>query len=132
MDKRNTACYEALKAEDGRNRYCFFCGVTGGRFSTEQTYLEQTPQQELLAAWQREGRAHFNQCRKCGRWVFDAAYNPEVLECIECAPFELEARFCKFCGARVPVGSRTCPACGKMLYYEGVSDNDAENEASGA
>lgn len=131
MEPYKTADYCLLPAQGG-NRYSFICGVTGARFLTDRVYQADDGVGELLLAWQAEGRMHFNQCRKCGRWVFDVAFNPEVLECIECAPFEAEARFCKSCGVRVPAGCRTCPACGKMLYYEGVSGNDAENEASGA
>lgn len=125
MEKCKTADYRLLPAQGG-NRYCFLCAVTGAQFSTDRVYQADDGAQELLLAWQTEGRSHFNQCHKCGRWVFDAAYNPEVLECIECAPFECEARYCKSCGVRVPAGSRTCPACGKPLYYEGVNAHDAE------
>lgn len=125
MEKNLTAEYRLVPVEEG-NRYRFFCAVTGAGLCTQEDYRAASPEQELLLAWEREGRSHFNQCRKCGRWVFDVAYNPEVLECIECAPFECEARYCKSCGVRVPVGSRICPACGKPLYYEGVDAHDAE------
>lgn len=131
MEKYKTAEYRLLPAQGG-NRYSFICGVTGAQLLTDRVYQADDAAQELSLARQTEGRTHFNQCSKCGRWVFDVAYNPEVLECIECAPFEKEARFCKSCGVRVPAGCRTCPACGKMLYYEGVNSYDAENEASGA
>lgn len=124
MDKRKTAAYLLVPDVDG-NRYSFTCGVTGARFCTEHAYRADDAARELLLAWEHEGRGHFNQCRKCGRWVFDVAFNPEVLECIECAPFECEARFCKSCGARITAaGGRTCPVCGKPLYYEGVDAYD--------
>lgn len=123
MDKSRTAAYRLVPALNG-NRYSFICGVTGAQLLTSQAYRDDSPEQELLLAWETEGRGHFNRCQKCGRWVFDVAYNPEVLECIECAAFEGVARFCKFCGARVSAESKTCRLCGKPLYYEGVEAND--------
>ncbi len=125
MGKKITAAYQLLPEKDG-NRYSFRCGVTGARFSTRQIYYGDSPQQELMLAWQAEGRGHFNQCRRCGEWVVDAAYNPLVLECVICAPFEDEVRFCKSCGARAPKDRRTCPVCGASLYYEGVGFCDAK------
>lgn len=119
MVKKVTAEYRVLAEQDGC-RYSFLCAVTGAQFRTEGCYRAEDPEQQALLAWEAEGRGHFNQCRKCGRWVFDIAFNPEVLECIACAPFEAQARFCKTCGARVPPHGRTCPTCGKALYYEGV------------
>lgn len=127
MSKKTTAAYQLLPEENG-NRYSFQCGVTGARFSTGQTYHADSPQQEVMLAWQAEGRAHFNQCQRCGKWVVDAAYNPLVLECVVCAPFEEEARFCRSCGARVQECMRMCPACGASLYYEGVGACDAKIE----
>lgn len=127
MNKKITAEYQHTPEETG-NRYHFRCGVTGARFSTAQTYHAATPQQELLLAWQTEGRSHFNQCQRCGNWVVDAAYNPLVLECVVCAPFEEEARFCPSCGARVTSRTRLCPQCAAPLYYEGVGAHDAESE----
>lgn len=125
MNKKLTAAYQIIQEETG-SRYHFRCGVTGARFTNNRTYHAQTPQQELLLAWQTEGRSHFNQCQRCGNWVVDAAYNPLVLECVVCAPFEEEARFCPSCGARVLPQSRLCPQCGASLYYEGVGDHDPE------
>lgn len=127
MKKDQTAEYSLLPAEHG-SRYRFLCAVTGAQFSTRQSYLSDTPEQQLQLAWEHEGRSHFNQCQRCGKWVVDAAFNPEVLECIVCAPFETEARFCKSCGARVQPGARLCPACGKPLYYEGVDAYDAKTQ----
>lgn len=129
MNKKITAEYQLTPEENG-NRYHFRCGVTGARFYTAQTYHAQTPQEELLLAWQSEGRSHFNRCRRCGNWVVDVAFNPLVLECVLCAPFEKEARFCPSCGARVSSQVRLCPRCEAPLYYEGegVDSRDAELE----
>lgn len=127
MGKKITAAYQLLPEKDG-NRYRFQCGVTGARFLTRQIYRGDSPQQELLLAWQTEGRGYFNQCQRCGEWVVDAAYNPLVLECVVCSPFEEEVRFCKSCGVRVPRGSRMCSSCGASLYYEGVGFSDTKIE----
>ena len=90
--------------------------------TTRKTYTAETPEQELLLAWEKEGKKHFNHCRKCSKWVIDAMFNPEVAECVECAPFEAEAKFCKTCGAKVEVPGRKCPSCGNTLNYEGRTD----------
>ncbi len=127
MGKKMMAAYRVLPEEKG-NRYSFQCGVTGARFSTGQIYHGDTPGLEAALAWQAEGRAHFNRCHRCGEWVVDAAYNPLVLECVVCAPFEENARFCRFCGTRVQEDMGRCPACGASLYYEGVDSCDAETE----
>lgn len=123
-----TASYRVI-ADSGGNRYCFVCELTGALFYTNERYLAEDPQQELQRAWEAEGRKHFNRCHKCGRWVVDAGYNPIVLECVECAPFEYEARYCKSCGVRVRDGSRKCPSCGNSLYYKGVAAYDTSSEA---
>lgn len=123
MDKRKTAEYVRMPTAEG-TRYKFLCSVTGAGVCTRRPYEGATEEEALLIAWEKEGRSHFNRCQKCKKWVFDVAYNPEVLECIECAPFEAEAQFCKFCGVRVPEEARCCPACGRPLYYEGEDVHD--------
>lgn len=128
MSLKKMAAYKTVAAPGG-NRYCFQCGITGAQFQTDGIYHADDPEHEALLAWEAEGRKHFNQCRRCGGWVVDVAYNPVVLECIECAPFEDEARYCKSCGVRVPTGVRICPSCGKRLYYEGVNAYDAKAKA---
>lgn len=127
MGKKLTAAYQLLPEKNG-NRYSFQCAVTGARFLTRQIYHGDSPQRELLLAWKTEGRGYFNQCQRCGKWVVDAAYNPLVLECVVCAPFEGEVRFCKTCGARASESLRMCPICGASLYYEGVGFCDAKVE----
>lgn len=127
MGKGNTAMHRLVPTAEG-NIYIFFCGVTGAQFQTRRAYKADSPEKELFLAWESEGRCHFNRCQKCRRWVFNVAYNPEVLECIECAPFEDEAKFCKFCGTHVPPFVKTCPTCKKPLYYEGVESYDAKTQ----
>lgn len=77
-----------------------------------------TPEQELAQAWEGEGKSMFNHCKKCGKWVSDVMFNPEVLECVECAPFECEPQYCKSCGAKIISLDASCPSCGHPLIYE--------------
>ena len=122
MGKRKTAIYKII-IDAGGNRYEFYCDVSGALVcTTRKTYTAETPEQELLLAWEKEGKKHFNHCRKCSKWVIDAMFNPEVAECVECAPFEAEAKFCKTCGAKVEVPGRKCPSCGNTLNYVGRTD----------
>lgn len=125
MGKKMIADHQLIPEETG-NRYSFLCGVTGAKFPTTRIYHADTPQQELQLAWQSEGRQHFNQCQRCGKWVVDVAYNPEVLECVVCAPFEPDVHYCRSCGVRAPAQARLCPVCNAPLYYEGVGAYDPE------
>lgn len=124
MPENKVAAYKA--AADGNGyRFLFYCQVSGAHVcTTKEVYPGDTPEAALLTAWEREGRRHFNQCRKCGRWMIDAVYNAEVLECVECAPYEAEPRFCKNCGVKVEEPATCCPSCGKKLRYEGGGDRD--------
>lgn len=117
MDEKKTAAYEIAPNIDG-NRYRFYCDISGALVCTTMPYHAETPEAELMLAWEKEGRQYFNRCRK---WVIDAVYNPVVFECTDCAPFEYETRYCKSCGAKINVdaGERFCPVCKKKLHYEG-------------
>lgn len=118
MTGQGAAAYIIFPAPDG-NRYGFFCGMTGALACITRPFRGSPQSEELQTAWEDEGRQHFNLCHRCGRWVIDAAFNPDVLECVACAPFEDEPVFCKFCGARVRQEGRYCRVCGKPLRYEG-------------
>ena len=115
----STAHYRVVP--DGRgNRYLFYCQVSGAlACTTDKAYRAKDSEQELQLAWSEEGRKNFCRCGKCGRWVIDAMFNVEVLECVECAPFEAEANYCKSCGEKVEASGNHCPACGKPLTYFG-------------
>lgn len=120
MPQRITAKYKTV-ADGGGYRFLFYCDVSDAHVcTTKEIYRGGSVEEALLAAWQAEGQGHFNRCRKCGRWVIDAVYNAEVLECVECAPYEGDPNFCKSCGQRIEAPSKICPACGKKLIYEGV------------
>lgn len=127
MLDRNVARHKTL-ADGGGYRFLFYCDVSGAHVcTTKEVYHADSPEAALLAAWETEGRGRFNKCHKCGRWVIEAVYNAEVLECVDCAPYEAEPKFCKNCGARIKATIRQCPSCGKKLIYEGsVMSDDAK------
>ena len=114
---RKTANYRVLSVDNGR-RYQFFCDLSGALVCTTQPVLMDTPEQELAQAWEGEGKSMFNHCKKCGKWVSDVMFNPEVLECVTCAPFEGEPKYCKTCGAKIISLDASCPSCGHPLIYE--------------
>lgn len=119
MPERKTATHKVL-ADGGGYRFMFYCDLSGAHVcSTKEIYCADTQEEALQAAWQAEGRSRFNKCRKCGKWVNVAMYNVDVLECVGCAPFETEAKFCKNCGAKIEDPTKPCPACNKTLVYYG-------------
>ena len=123
MPEKKTAAYKVLKDGDGY-RFMFYCDLSGAHVcTTKETYYGNTQEEALQAAWRAEGRNHFNQCRKCSKWISMAMYNVDVLECVECAPFEAEAKFCKNCGAKIESSAKFCPKCGKPLAYYGKEWN---------
>lgn len=118
MDKESTARYRVV-ADAGGNRYRFYCDVSGALACCTKPYHTAPPEQELRLAWENEGVHCFNRCSKCGKYVIDAMFNAEVLECVACAPFEGEPAFCKTCGVKIKSPCRSCPSCGSLLVYEG-------------
>lgn len=128
MPKNRTADYKAVADKDG-HRFMFYCQVSGAHVCTTKEIYPGEPEDALLSAWQAEGCQQFNQCKRCGRWVIDAVYNAEVLECVECAPYEAEPKFCKTCGAKIESPVKHCQHCGRKLIYEG-GEEDHDTEAS--
>lgn len=116
--KQTTAAYKAVAGPDG-NRYQFYCDLSGALLCTTGPYRADTAEKELLLAWEKEGKQHFHVCHNCGRYVSDAMYNAEVWECVGCAPYEAEAKFCKSCGVKLDAPGRICPKCGQALMYQG-------------
>ena len=105
MNRVSTAKYRIM-SDAGGNRYRFYCDASGVLACCTKSYHAETPEQELRLAWEREGSQAFNRCNKCGRYVIDAMFNAEVLECVECAPFEGEPAFCKTCGLKIETPGR--------------------------
>jgi len=78
-----------------------------------------TLEEEVLLAWE-EGKNYFNHCHKCGRWVSDVMYNPDVCECVDCVPWEENPRYCSQCGVKIPMNTTFCSECGTRLRYREV------------
>lgn len=127
MTESRTATYKVVP-DGGGYRFIFYCDVSDAHVcTTRQIYRGNSAEEALLAAWQAEGRRYFNRCHKCGKWVIDAVYNAEVLECVVCAPYEAEPKYCKNCGIKIEEPVKVCPSCGGKLIYEGSAvTNDAE------
>ncbi len=85
--ENKTASYKIL-FDAGGNRYCFFCERSGSVVCTTQPVRADTLELELWLAWNNEGKKQFNFCPTCGKWVCDAMYNPDKLECVVCSPCE--------------------------------------------
>lgn len=120
---KETADYMILSGTES-NRYRFYCGVSGAAVCTTGPVRADTGEDELRIAWENEGKRHFNFCRKCGRWVCDAMYNPDVLACVDCTPLEAAPLYCKHCGEKVPGTDFFCRKCGFKLKYGGEECDD--------
>ena len=118
---KHTAKYQRVPGPDG-NRYRFFCDLSGALLCETAPYQMGDPQQELLAAWEREGSQQANQCKCCGRWVIDAMYNADVLQCVDCAPWEDRPKFCPSCGNQVKLSDTYCNDCGVKLWYGNIKE----------
>ena len=113
-----TARYRIL-TDSGGSRYRFYCDASGMAMCTTAPVRGRTQAQELRLAWESEGRQHFNQCARCGRWVSDPMYNVDRLQCVDCAPWQKEQHYCTRCGRPVPAEDGFCVACGADLHREG-------------
>ena len=120
MDSR-TPHYKIVPTILG-NRYHFFCDLSGALVCTSKPIRLKSKQDELEYVWLHECKKYFNQCHKCGKWIIDAMYNAEVLECVQCAPYEETPLFCKSCGSQITTSGKTCSSCGMPFIYEGGAD----------
>ena len=114
MNERKTARYQIIPDATG-NRFRFFCDLSGAVLCTTKPVRAGTAEEELCMAWESEGRAHFNHCKKCGRWVSDVRFKADELQGVDCAPWEDTPNFCSSCGARLKEEDAVCPACGKAV-----------------
>ena len=119
MRKKDSIAAYRIVADVGGNRYKFYCDLSAALVCTTKPYRADSPEEELMAAWENEGKRQFNFCHNCGKFVSDAMFNVDVLECVECAPFEVEPKFRKNCGVKIKNPNKPCPACGKPLVYYG-------------
>ena len=115
MEQKKTAAYKII-TESGKKRFRFYCDLSGANACTSSPAEEDSDEKALEAAWEKEGRRQFNQCHKCGRWVIDAMFNADVLECVQCAPVMDKFRFSQLehfgFGPNVMKSSRVCSNCG--------------------
>lgn len=111
-----TAKYRVI-ADSGGSRYRFFCDVSGMALCTTNPIRGDTQEEELKTAWESEGKQHFNLCSKCGKWVSDPMFNADMLQCVDCAPWQDTPNYCTHCGKRIPPSARYCNACGVRLRY---------------
>lgn len=137
-----TASYKII-FDAGGNRYRFFCERSGLAVCTTQPVRAETSEQELLLAWDSEGKRRFNFCPTCGKWVSDAMYNPDTLECVVCSPWESrqkelaqlgfgiemmkQIKACAVCGARADVRQMFCNECGAKLSKHSLYDTYNKN-----
>ena len=121
MAEKRTARFEVVQTPQG-NQYRFFCDLSGSLVCTTEAVTADSPEEELLLAWESEGKARFNQCRKCGRWTISAMYNPDVLCCVRCAPIEYFPQYCPQCGVKLVSNSNFCHICGEKVLYGGELD----------
>ena len=121
MRKRRTAAYKVI-ADSGGWTVRFYCDLSGELLCTEQHIRADSEDGAVEAAWENGGRAKFNPCERCGRWVSDVMYNADVHECVACAPWENPPHFCPWCGRRLTESGCYCPRCGKRLLYGGGED----------
>ena len=118
MDAKKTAKHRIVPEETG-NRYEFFCDLSNALVCTTSPIKCEDAQEELMIAWESEGRKHFNRCQKCGKWIIDAMYNPDVLTCVGCTPIEEYPDYCPECGAKTNDTGYFCHMCGTRLLYGG-------------
>ena len=116
--EKGTAGYRVI-ADVGGNRYKFYCDRSGALGCTTGVIRAFSPDEELRIAWETEGKQHFNRCKRCGNWVVDVMYNADVLECVDCTPWEDRIRFCSHCGEPVKDDALCCEKCGAQVRYGG-------------
>lgn len=121
-DENKTARYKVISDTKG-NRYRFFCEQSGMAMVTTRPVHADAPEEELLLAWESEGRQYFNRCGKCGMWVSDAMFNPEAAECVICTPWEEPPSYCSHCGTGTLPCDDFCRECGAKLRQERSSDD---------
>lgn len=120
MNDHKTARYRII-ADAGGNRYRFYCDASGMAVCTTKPIRADTREEELRLAWETEGRQYFNRCTKCGRWISDKMYNADVLQCVDCAPWQNKPNYCAHCGEKITDSDVFCRKCGVRLRYGEVT-----------
>ena len=123
VKKNKTASFKINKTPSG-NIYEFFCDLSHALVYSSEPIRADNPEEELMRAWGEGGKEYFNRCQKCGRWVIDAMYNPDVWSCVQCVPIEDYPDYCPVCGTKTQELSNFCHVCGAKLFYGGEEENE--------
>lgn len=115
LNDKKTANFRIVSDEKG-NRYEFFCDLSNALVHTSEPVKADDPEEELMLAWAKGGKANFNKCKKCGKWVIDAMWNPDLWNCVQCSPIEDYPNYCPECGAKTSDPSYYCHICGTKLF----------------
>ena len=114
MESRTTAKYQVIQ-DAGGWRFRFYCDASGALGCATEVYRGERPEDALATAWESEGRRQFNRCGRCGRWVINAMYNVDSLQCVDCAPWTTRS---------APPAARTCGERGERRMHEAVLQED--------
>ena len=120
--QKKTAKYKLITDSNGKFRFQFFCDLSGALEYTSNPIGSANHEKELELVWNKEAKAHFNVCHKCGKLVGSEMFNAEVFECVACAPWEDAPKYCPHCGQKVIGAENKCTVCGKSLRYEGEEE----------
>jgi len=123
--EKKTTSYKIIPDSKG-NKYAFICEMSRSIAFVTRPVKADSPKEELNSAWE-EARMHFNRCRKCGKWVIDAMFNPDVLNCVGCTPIEVYPDYCPECGAKTNDTAYFCHICGTRLLYGGEWAHEKTN-----
>ena len=118
LNHHRTAKYKTI-FDTGGVRFQFFCEASGASVCITKECYDTETEKQLLSAWNKEARQKFNQCHKCGRWICNAMYNADTLECVDCSPWEERPNYCSHCGSKVETADVFCNRCGVRLMYGG-------------
>lgn len=125
MEKNfRTAPYKIVAENSDGRVFRFFCESSGAAVHTTKPIRADTESEALKIAWESEGKAEFNKCHACGKYVYDAMYNADVHNCVDCTPWEDPPQFCSKCGSKTLIGDNFCRRCGTRLMYGGEADDD--------
>lgn len=116
MTGRKAASHKVMADAEG-NRYRFFCEASGIAVYTTSPIRADSPEEELRIAWECEAKEHFNYCAVCGRWICDTMYNAEMLQCVDCSPWQEKPKYCNRCGKKIDTPGKYCSGCGMKLHY---------------
>lgn len=116
MSEKKTAKYKVIADKKGI-RYRFLCDLSGAMVYESKPFKAKLSEQEILLIWENEAKKHYNVCKKCGKFVSDVMYNADVLNCVECSPWENQPHYCLNCGIEVSLADKFCSKCGTKLQY---------------